>query len=162
MAKNQYAQYALKDFTRFDCLKLSVGIHAILLFVLRGYIIWIMSISNMKNQTATIQMVFPDPKLFYLSLVSGAVGVFIVLIITLRRPGAAHWIKYCWQHIRGLLLLALTVDVIVSLVGCFYLSVLPFSWLLVQLTLSALFIMMLFCSKKIKLNSLEFPEQLTD
>ncbi|WP_076418710.1 MULTISPECIES: DUF2919 family protein [Colwelliaceae] len=160
MRKHQYAQYSLKDFNQFDCLKLSKSIYAILAFVTRGYIVWILSISNMKNQTDTIKMVFPDPKMFYLSLVSGAVGLFVVLIISLRRPEAYPWVKVCWKHIRKFLLFALLVDLSVSIVGYFYLSLLSLSWLLIQLLVTLLLIVFLYSSHKIKLNIQEFPEKI--
>lgn len=162
MNKHQYANYSLKDFNQFDCLKLSKGIYAILAFVTRGYVVWIMSISNMQNQTGTIEMVFPDPNLFYLSLVSGALGLFVILVITLRRPDTYQWIKVSWTHIRKILLFSLLVDLSVSIVGYFYLSLLPLSWLLLQLFSTVFFIVFLYTSNKIKLNIQEFPEKIAD
>jgi len=158
MCKHRYAKYSLKDFTSFDCLKLSKLIYMMLAFVTRGYLIWIMSISNMNNQTDTIKMAFPDPKMFYLSLLSGALGLFVILIISLRRPQAPLWVRRSWQHIRKFILLALLVDLAVSLVGYFLLSVLSPFWLIVQLLITLLFIILLYTHNKIKLNIKEFPE----
>lgn len=160
MNKHLYANYSLKDFNKFDCLKLSFGIYVILAFVTRGYLVWIMSISNMKNQTDTIKMVFPDPKLFYLSLVSGVVGLFVILIISLRRPNAPQWIRFSWQYIRVFLSVALLVDLIVSVVGCVYLSLISSQWLLIQLSITLFFIVYLYTNKKVKLNIQEFPEDI--
>lgn len=161
MSKNQYAHYSLKDFNQFDCLKLSKGIYATLAFVLRGYIVWIMSITNMKNQTDTISMVFPDPKMFYLSLASGVIGLFVIVIISLRRPNASSWVKNSWKHIRKFLLFALIVDLAVSCWGYVYLSLLSFSWLLIQLVITLVLMLFLYFSKKITLNIQEFPEEIT-
>ncbi|MDO7084514.1 DUF2919 family protein [Pseudocolwellia sp. AS88] len=160
MNKQLYSNYSLKDFNQFDCLKLSIGIYAILAFVTRGYIVWIMSISNMNNQTDTIEMIFPDPKMFYLSLVSGALGLFVFLIISLRRPNAALWIKFCWQHIRKFLLCALVVDLTVSVIGYFYLSLLSYTWLLIQIVITLVLVVFLYTNKKVKLNIKEFPEEI--
>lgn len=160
MNKHLYANYSLKDFNKFDCLKLSFGIYVILAFVTRGYLVWIMSISNMKNQTDTIKMVFPDPKLFYLSLVSGVVGLFVILIISLRRPNAPQWIRFSWQYIRVFLSVSLLVDLIVSVVGCVYLSLISSQWLLIQLSITLFFIVYLYTNKKVKLNIQEFPEDI--
>mgnify|MGYP000624670218 CR=1 FL=1 len=160
MCKHRYAKYSLKDFTPFDCLKLSKFIYVMLAFVIRGYLIWVMSISNMNNQTDTVKMVFPDPKMFYLSLISGALGLFVILIISLRRPQAPLWVKRCWQHIRKFILLALLVDLAVSVVGYFLLSVLSPFWLILQLLITLLFIVILYTHNKIKLNIQEFPEKI--
>jgi len=162
MNKHQYAKYSLKDFNQFDCLKLSMGIYALLLFVTRGYLVWIMSISNIRDQTGAIEIIFPDPNLFYLSLVSGAVGLFVIVVISLRRPEAYTWVKVSWTHIRKFLLFSLLVDFTVSIVGYFYLSLISLSWLLLQLAITLLFIIVLYSSKRVKLNIKEFPEKLPE
>ena len=84
-AKN-YAKFLPKHFDSFDCLKLAPGIYAILLLVLRAYIIWIMSVTNMRDNVGFIQWVYPQTALFYLNLASGVIGLFVVLILSLRRP----------------------------------------------------------------------------
>jgi hypothetical protein len=160
MNKQLYSGFTFKDFNQFDCLKLSLGIYAILAFVTRGYIVWIMSITNMKNQTDTIAMIFPDPRIFYLSLVSGVLGLFVILVISLRRPSAAAWVKYCWKHIRIFLLFTLAVNLIVSIWGYAYLSLLSFSWLLSQVFISLVFVIFLYTSQRVKLNIQEFPEDI--
>jgi len=160
MNKQLYSSFTLKDFNRFDCLKLSLGIYAILVFVTRGYIVWIMSITNMRNQTDTITMIFPDPKMFYLSLVSGLLGLFVILIISLRRPNASAWVKYCWLHIRKFLLFALAVNLTVSILGYAYLSLLSFSWLLSQAFITLILVVFLYTNSKVKLNIQEFPEDI--
>jgi len=162
MSKHQYAKYTMKDFNQFDCLKLSKGIYAILAFVLRGYIVWIMSITNMQDQTGTIEIIFPDPKLFYLSLVSGAVGLFVILLINLRKPETYSWVKKSWPNMRTFLLASLVIDMLVSLVGFYYLSLLSLTWLLLQFFITVVFIVFLYTSNKIKLNIQEFPEKLVN
>ena len=159
MNKQLYSGFTLKDFNQFDCLKLSLGIYAILAFVTRGYIVWIMSITNINNQTDTIAMVFPDPRMFYLSLVSGGLGLFVIIIISLRRPNAATWVRYCWKHIRIFLLFTLAVNLTVSIWGYAYLSLLSFSWLLSQVVISLVFVIFLYTNTKVKLNIQEFPEE---
>lgn len=158
MNKHQYANYSLKDFNKFDCLKLSIGIYAILTFVTRGYLVWIISISNINNQTDAIEMIFPEPEMFYLSLVSGVVGLFIILIICLRRPNASQWVRFCWQYLRAFLSVALIVDIVVSIIGCYYLSLLSPQWLLIQFIITLLFIVYLYTNNRVKLNIKEFPE----
>jgi hypothetical protein len=160
--KHEYAHYSLKDFNKYDCLKLSIGIYALLVFVCRGYIIWIMSISNMQNRTDTIALAFPDPKLFYLSLLSGAVGLFVILIISLRRPDTYNWVKFCWKHIRKFLLISLFFDLAVSMSGYFYFKLLSYDWLVIQTALTLLFTVFLYLNNRVRLNIQEFPEVLPE
>jgi len=160
--KHEYADYSLKDFSKYDCLKLSKGIYALLAFVCRGYIIWLVSISSMQNRTDTISFVFPDPKLFYLSLISGAIGLFVILLISLRKPDTFAWVKICWQHIRTLLFVSLVFDFSISVIGFLYFNLLSFQWLVMQLTLAVLFSVFLYTNKRVKLNIQEFPEKIIE
>ena len=161
-SKHEYAKYSLKDFNKYDCLTLSIGIYALLAFVCRGYIIWIMSISNMQNRTDTIAFVFPDPKLFYLSLLSGALGLFVILVISLRRPDTYNWVTYCWQHIRKFLLCSLLFDLLVSIGGYLFYSLLSLEWLIIQTILTVAFTLFMFTSNRVRLNIQEFPEALIE
>ena len=157
-----YSNYGVHDFDSFDCVKLSKGIYLSLLFVLRGYIGWIISITNMRDKTAILQWLYPDPALFYLSLASGVIGLYLVLVISLRRPDAANWVKVSWRYYKSIIIVALMVDLLVEVSGYWY-------WQLSSLT--ALFshsaIAIIICyftlrSKRVALNVTEFPEKLPE
>ena len=102
----KYQEYSLEDFDKFDCLKLSKRFYLVLLFVLRGYLVWLMSVTNMKDRVATMQWIYPETNLFFLSLVSGILGLFVVVIISLRRPNSANWVKVIWPYSRSMLVVS--------------------------------------------------------
>ncbi|MEW6984422.1 DUF2919 family protein [Colwelliaceae bacterium 6471] len=162
MTKELYSQYSLEDFDVFDCLKISKGIYLLLLFVLRGYIVWIMSVTNMNDRVGIIQWVYPVPALFYLSLLSGLVGIFVVLVLSLRRPDAAPWVRFCWRHCRTLLVITLIFDLIVSVLGELYLQMFSISWICAQTLLVIAFVAFCFNSKRFNINLREFPEKLPE
>ncbi|NQY65046.1 MAG: DUF2919 domain-containing protein [Alteromonadaceae bacterium] len=157
MTRHSYAEYSIEDFDKFDCLKLSKGFYLLLLFVLRGYIVWIMSLTNRKDSTAIMEFFFPDPSLFYLSLSSGVLGLFVVLIMSLRRPDAANWVKVCWRYCRAILMLTL-----VSIVGCFYWDLLSMNWILSQTLIVSLFVIFCYKSHRFNINLKEFPDKLPE
>ena len=159
---NKYAQYTTSDFDNFDCLKLSKGIWLLLLFVLRGYLVWLMSVTNMNDRIGIIQWVYPEPMIFYLSLLSGGLGIWAVVIISLRRPNASDWIKSSWQNIRVILLLSLIFDFIINILGYFYWQLNSPVWLILNSLLVTLFSCYLFKSKRLKINIEEFPEKLPE
>lgn len=162
MNKHNYAQYSVQDFDNFDCLKISKWLYLSVLFILRGYAIWLMSVTNMKDRIGIIQWVYPETSLFYLSLGSGALGIFIVVVLSLRRPKAEPWVRKCWQHVKVILTLALLFDFIICLVGFFYWHLLSLSWLIAQAIIVVGLIIILNTSKKIAINITEFPEQLPE
>lgn len=68
-----YRRYSVEDFDKFDCLKLSKLFYLVLLFVLRGYLVWLMSVTNMRDRVGLMQWLYPEMNLFLLSLFSGAI-----------------------------------------------------------------------------------------
>lgn len=158
MIKHSYAGYSVQDFDKFDCLKVSKWLFLSLCFILRGYIVWLMSVTNMKDRVSIIQWVYPETSLFYLSLGSGVLGIFIVLILSLRRPKAKNWVKKCWRHLKWIVTIALLFDFIICLIGFYYWQLLSLTWLMTQGVIVFTLIIMLNVSKKLKINIAEFPE----
>lgn len=159
---NRYKDYSIEDFDKFDCLKLSKKFYMVLLFVLRGYFIWLISVTNMKDRVATMEWVYPETSLFFLSLVSGSIGLFIVLIISLRRPKAPNWVNLIWPYSRALLITALLFDLMINIVGYFYWQLTSISWLISQTLIVFTFIVLCFNSKRMQINLTEFPQSLPE
>lgn len=159
---NPYKQYSIKDFDSFDCLKLSKRFYFILLFVLRGYIIWLISVTNMRDRVGLMQWIYPDINLFFLSLFSGTLGLFVMLIISLRRPDAPDWIQKSWRHCRTFLVSALLFDLIVNTVAVIYWQILPLSWLVGQALVVSVLIGICFTSERMNINLTEFPQRLPE
>ncbi|UUO22468.1 DUF2919 domain-containing protein [Colwellia sp. M166] len=162
MSAQHYANYLPKDFDNFDCLKLAPGIYLILLFILRAYIIWIMSVTNMRDHVGIIQWIYPQTALFYLNLVSGVIGLFIVLVLSLRRPTAPAWVRICWQKCKMLLIVALAFDLLIGVLGYFIWHLQTISWLLVHCSLVISAVSYILKSKRFTINIAEFPEALPE
>lgn len=162
MTAKYYANYLPKDFDSFDCLKLAPGIYFILLFVLRAYIVWIMSVTNMRDHVGIIQWIFPQTALFYLNLVSGVIGLFIVLVLSLRRPNAADWVRVCWQKCHLMLVVALGFDLLITVLGYFIWQLQSLVWLFAQGGVVMAAITYIMRSKRFAINVAEFPEPLPE
>jgi len=158
----KYQEYSIEDFDKFDCLKLSKRFYFVLLFVLRGYLVWLMSVTNMKDRVATMQWIYPETSLFFLSLISGLFGLFVVILISLRRPDAANWIQILWPYSRMLLIVALIFDLIINLLGFFYWQLTSASWLICQGIIVFALITLCFTSKRMQINLIEFPQALPE
>jgi len=107
-------------------------------------------------------MIFPQTSMFYLSLLSGVIGLFMLLIITLRKPGAPQWVKICWRHCRKMLLLVLCFDLMISFIGYFYWQIISLNLLLTYVIVTVVFVTFLYKSQKFRLNISEFPEKLPE
>jgi hypothetical protein len=160
--QHAYSQYSIGDFDKFDCLKLSSLVYLNLFFVLRGYLAWLMSVTNMRDSVSFILWIYPSKSLFYMSLFSGLLGLFVVLIISLRRPNAANWVKICWRHCRSIIILALLFDFSISLLGYFYWQLVSVNWLVLQAALVSVLVILCFKNKRFTLNLQEFPQLLPE
>lgn len=159
---NRYKEYSIEDFDKFDCLKLSKVFYLTLAFILRGYVVWLMSVTNMKDRVATMEWIYPETSMFFISLISGSIGLFVVFIISLRRPNAAHWVKRIWPHTRRLLVFALVFDLFINLIGYLYWQLTSITWLIFQAIIVFIFILLCFNSKRMQINLTEFPQALPD
>ena len=156
---NPYKQYSVNDFDNFDCLKLSKGIYWLLAFVMRGYVVWLASVTNLKDGASFVQFIFPDTILFYLSLVSGLVGLFVLLVLSQRKPGAPSWVERIWPKTRLLLISALLFDLTVNIAAYAVGSISSLNWLVCQCVIVIGFIWFCFRSKRLEINLTEFPQK---
>jgi hypothetical protein len=158
----KYQEYSVEDFDNYDCLKLSKRFYLVLLFVLRGYLVWLMSVTNMRDRISIISWIYPETSLFYLSLISGVVGLFVVLIISLRRPEAANWIQVSWRHSRKLLIAALLFDLLTSSIGFFYWQIISIEWIITQVIIATTLIVLCYKSERFTINLTEFPQKMPE
>jgi len=158
----KYQQYSVRDFDSFDCLKLSKRFYLVLLFILRGYIVWLMSVTNMRDRVSIISWVYPETSLFYLSLFSGAIGLFVVLIISLRRPEAANWVQLSWQHCRAIITVALLFDLLTHAFGYIFWQLFSLGWMIMQTVISIVLISLCYTSERFKINLEEFPQKMPE
>jgi len=159
---HSYQGYSVEDFDKFDCVKLSKVFYLVLFFVLRGYLVWLMSVTNMRDRVGLMQWLYPEMNLFFLSLFSGAIGLFVLLVISLRRPDAYPWVQNVWPYCRVLLVSALSFDFAVSLIGFFYWQLLPLFAVIVQGIIVLVLIKLCFTNERMKINLAEFPQALPE
>lgn len=159
---HKFAGYLPSDFDNYDCLKVSKGIYLLLFLILRGYVVWIMSVTNMKDRVGIIQWIYPDPSLFYLSLFSGLIGLYVVLVLSLRRPEASQWVKQSWKYMRAILVFAMVFDLIINISGHIILQQHSLSWLGINLIYVIVFTVFLYRNKRVQINISEFPEKLPE
>jgi hypothetical protein len=160
--QKKYRHYSVEDFDSYDCLKLSKRFYLVLIFILRGYIVWLMSVTNMRDRIGIISWIYPETSLFYLSLLSGAVGLFVVLIISLRRPEAASWVQLSWQHCRTILTMALFFDLLTHVVGFIFWELFSLEWIIIQTIISGALISLCYTSERFKINLEEFPQKVPE
>ncbi|WP_448556875.1 DUF2919 family protein [Thalassotalea montiporae] len=158
----QFKHYTVSDFDRFDCVKLSKTIYLALAYLLRGYLVWMMSVTNFNDRVGIIQWIYPEPKLFYLNLASGSLGLLVLLLVSLRRPNANSWVKAVWPHTLKMIVAALVIDSVIVFAGYYWWQLTDVSVMVAQLSIALIVAAPCLLSKRLKLNLVEFPEPLPE
>jgi len=107
-----------------------------------------------------MQWIYPETNLFILSLISGVIGLWVVVVISLRRPNSANWVKVIWPYCRTMLVVALLFDFIINLISYFYWQLTSITWLTCQGIIVFSLITLCFTSKRMEINLIEFPQAL--
>ncbi len=162
LSKHPLATYGLKDFDKYNCLTLSYSFYAVLIYLLKGYVIGMVSLSNFKDKLTVIQWFYPESSLFYLSLLIGLPGLFLMSVIFQRKPDARNWVKYLWQHIFKLCLVLVLIDVAIYWALYLFLQVGQLSWLVGQNVLAIAALLYCRFSRRAIINRQEFPEEIVE
>jgi len=156
------SDFSPRDFDKYDCVKLSWLIYICLAYVLRGYVVWIMSVTNMQDRVGVIQSIYPEQSLFYLSLLSGSLGILLVFLLSMRRPDAGDWVKRLCRKLRILLIATMLFDLMINAIAYFTFEMISGVWLAGQALIVGTLAVLLMTSKRIAFNIEEFPEKLPE
>ncbi|TRX57007.1 DUF2919 family protein [Thalassomonas sp. M1454] len=152
------ASYSLKHFDKYNCLKLSFIYYFILIFLLRGFVIAILSLVNLRDKLALIQWFYPESSQFYFALLSSTPSLLLFYVIIQRKPEAAPWVKSLWQNILPIMSVFVLLDLAIYWGQFALYSQGKFNWLCAQTFIAVC--LLLFCklSAKARINRSEFPE----
>ncbi len=75
----------------------------ILLFLLRPYVIFVLSVANRSNRMQLIDMIYTDKMMLSLGALVGVPAALLIYAWTRRAPGAPHFVKQIWKNGRHLI-----------------------------------------------------------
>ena len=156
------ANYSINDFDKHNCLKLSYLFYFILTFLLRGYVVGILSLSNLRDKLSLIQWVYSDSSLFYLSLATGLPGLVLLLLLFSRRPNASKPVKTIWRHFLLLCTIVVVIDLTFYWGQYLLFAQGKLNWLVTQTVVGIGLVFFAKRSKRFHINLHEFPEEIDD
>ncbi|NMP16743.1 DUF2919 family protein [Thalassotalea sp. Y01] len=153
-----FSQFSVKDFDKHNCLKISIWYYLALAFLVKGYVVALLSLSNMRDKLGFIRYVYPDPQVFYTSLLVGLPGLLLFALLMARRPNAANWVQRIWPRFYWLVAIAMLIDMALTW-GMYALL----GWgdsrqALIQTALAILLLVILKRDRRANINLQEFPE----
>ncbi len=96
-------KYAIESYDKHLCLRMNDTLWVILLFLLRPYLVTIISLVNRTDRTGLIDMVYSDKLVLWWAFLAGIPAVFVVYAWNRRRPGASMFARKVWRRGRELL-----------------------------------------------------------
>lgn len=98
------------------CIKVGLGLWLAILFLLRPYVVMILSLANMSDHTQLIHLVYPGDGVFALGAIAALPAVALFLAWTKRRPGAGRTARWVWHRGRMLMMLSALCNLITAVI----------------------------------------------
>ena len=153
-----------RDYDKHGCLKPPVWLYLALAFLLRSYVIWIISLSFRQDSTRLLSLFYPDKHSFMLELIVALPAVIAAALASLRRIDMPGWLQLGWHKIRAVVFFA-AICQLTSLIyhhGASISHFMPLANLLLFIAeFSGLILVLLYCifSQRLADASKEFPQQ---
>jgi hypothetical protein len=153
-------KYPFSAYNKHLCLDLSIGMWLVLAFLLRPYLIMIMSVVNRSNRMELINLFYADRSHLALGALAAIPAVLLVIAWNRRRPGAVRIVRALWRRGRELLAASTALNALVVLLplltgrsdGIDYVGI-------VQLGLCAWILVYLYDTERVRDTFADFPEE---
>ena len=131
---------------------------AIFLFLMRAYVVLILSVVNMRDRTGLIDMVYSDRLAMSLGALAGIPAALLVFSWMKRKPGASRSVRNIWSQGRALLAASALLNASVIFVpiwtGTVH-AVAPGDWM--QFAIALLIVIVVYSSSYIRDCFNDFP-----
>ena len=152
--------YPISHYDKNMYLKPNVTTWLIFLFLLRAYVVLILSIVNMRDRTGLIDLVYPDRLTMSLGALAGIPAALLVYAWIKRMPGAPQYVRNIWGKGRAFLAISALLNVCVVFVplwmGTVH-AIAPGDW--VQFSIALLIVIVVYSSSYIRDCFNDFPSE---
>ncbi|MEE8429253.1 MAG: DUF2919 family protein [Gammaproteobacteria bacterium] len=152
-------QYPFSAYDKYLCLKPDFSVWLVLVFLLRPYVVVLLSIANRKDHTGLINLVYSDRLAMILAAIAAIPAIFVVYAFIKRKPDAPDKVRRIWQHGRELLLGSSFLNVLVvflPLLTGIAREISTVGW--AQFGISAYIIYYLFTERRVRDTFADFPQ----
>ena len=99
-----------QDFDFDGKVKIPLGFYLVLVYLLRGYLLWVISITYRDDPSLILSLLYQDTRWFFYSLVFGLPALLTFILFTLKSQRQKPWFVMCWKGQRRFLMLGLMLD----------------------------------------------------
>lgn len=106
-------QYPFSAYDKYLCLKPDMVLWVAFIFLLRPYVVLVLSVANRKDRMAMINLFYSDRYAMILAAIAAIPAVMVLYAFLKRKPDASDRIRSIWRNGRLLLLGSLILNVII-------------------------------------------------
>jgi Protein of unknown function (DUF2919) len=153
-------KYPIESYDKYLCLKINDTLWVILLFLLRPYVVTVISLANRTDRTGIINMIYSDKMALWWGILAGVPAFLVIYAWIKRKPGASPFVRKLWHRGRELLLVSALFNMAIVFVPLWMGVVLRVSkagW--IQLALSLGVVVMLYSSSYIRDCFADYPKE---
>ena len=129
-----------QDFDFDGKVKIPLGYYFVLLYLLRGYALWVVSLTYRDDPTLILSLIYNDQRSFFYSLTVGLPAIFTFALFSLKSQKEKPWFILLWSKQRSLLMIALALDVVGQIVSLVKFTSTP-HWSQMLLLLSGIYLL---------------------
>lgn len=96
-------KYSIEKYDKHLCLRMNDTLWLILLFLLRPYLVTIISLANRTDRSGMINMIYSDKMALWWGLLAGVPAILVIYAWTRKKPGATSFVRAVWRRGRELL-----------------------------------------------------------
>ncbi len=151
---------SINSYDKYLCLRLNDTLWLILLFLLRPYLVTIISLANRTDRSGIIDMIYSDKMALWWGLLAGVPAVLLVFAWSKRKPGASPFVRILWHRGRALLVVSAIFNMAIVFIPLWMGVVHRVStagW--VQLAISLGIVMVVYSSSYIRDCFSDFPSE---
>ena len=104
-----------QDFDFDGKVKIPLGFYFMLIYLLRGYITWVLSLTYREDTSLLLSLAYTESRFFYLALVTGLPAVLVQLLFSLKKQKTKSWYISLWLKSPWILAVALVADIILQI-----------------------------------------------
>jgi hypothetical protein len=139
------------------CIKISIGLWLTIVFLLRPYVVMLLSFANMSNTMELIHLLYVNDTTFALSAVAALPTVVLFITWTKRRPDSGRAIRWIWNHGRAFLAVSIVLNLIIVVISAFWARRGPQFADAIQAILIVYIILYLYRSERVRDTFQDFP-----
>lgn len=139
------------------CLKIGLGTWVVILFLIRPYVILVLSLANKADRMGLVYLFYPARAALPLAAAAALPTVLLLISWVKRKPGARASIRWIWQHGKVFLFISIFLNAGVALQPLLWDETKMNSTGWAQLAACILIVIYLLTSERVKDTFKDFP-----